>query len=956
MQSKIFFYKLINMKLRLFFATFLIMLTAMVSAQEMQPIPVDNAVRIGKLDNGLTYYIRHNEWPEQKANFYIAQRVGSIQENDDQRGLAHFLEHMAFNGSEHFPDSTLLEYTRSLGVEFGSNLNAYTSIDQTVYRICDVPTKHESALDSCVLILKDWSNGLTLDGKEIDKERGVIHQEWQLNEGPGQRMYQKLLPKLYPNSKYGERLPIGLMEIVDNFPHQVLRDYYKKWYRPDNQAIIIVGDVDVDHMETVIKKLWAGVTVPDDAAKVVDELVGDNEDPIYIVEKDKEQQYSIIALLMKHEPVPSEMKGTMDYLVDQYVKRLIEMMIDQRMQDLTLKADCPFVNAGGGDGQYILSKTMDAFQMQGAAKEGKELETLASLYREVQRVRQFGFTQGEFDRSKEEYLSQLEKQYTNRNKIKNAQFGDYYRDHFLENEPIPSIEDKYQIMSQLIVPNISLEIVNMYAKELISDQDKNLVAFTMLLEKEGKTYPTETEMEEVIKGVRGEALEVFVDNVKDEPLILPENMPKKGKIKKEKENTLFGYKELTLSNGARVILKKTDFKTDEVQFQAMAKGGKGYYGGADIPTLKIFDAGINACGLGNFTNNELEKALYGKQANVNISLGKKYESLGGSCVPKDLETEMQLIYLHFTALKEDPETYGALKSQLEMVLKNKGLSPEMAFSDSLSTTIYAHDVRELPLSLDDVDKASQARMIEMVKEHFANAADFVFYFIGNFDEEQIRPLIEQYIASLPSKKKASSTYQNWTEMANGENINKFYREMQAPKAISFDMWHCKADYNLENSILADAAGQVLSMVYLKDIREDASAAYSVSAVGALSRSGDNSKFLLQYYCPMDPTKAEQALELLAKGLTDNTITVDQDKVDKVKENMLKNADEFEKSNGHWMDVIDEYIWTGVDMHHGYRDYVNALTPQKIADYLKSLVAAGNHISVVMLPAEKKAEE
>ena len=944
------------MKLRNLLLASLLILTAMVSAQEMPPIPVDNAVRIGKLDNGLTYYIRHNEWPEQKANFYIAQRVGSIQENDDQRGLAHFLEHMAFNGSEHFPDSTLLEYTRSLGVEFGSNLNAYTSIDQTVYRICDVPTKREAALDSCILILKDWSNGLTLDDKEIDKERGVIHQEWQLNEGPGQRMYQKLLPKLYPNSKYGERLPIGLMEIIDNFPYQALRDYYKKWYRPDNQAIIVVGDVDVDHVESVIKNLWAGVTVPADAAKVVDELVGDNDEPIYVIEKDKEQQYSIVSLLMKHEPVPAEMKGRLDYLMDQYVKRIIEMMIDQRMQDESLKADCPFVNAGGGDGQYILSKTMDAFQMQGLAKEDKSLETLAALYREVQRVKKHGFTQSEFDRCKEEYLSRLEKQYTNRNKIKNAQFGDSYRDHFLENEPIPSIEDKYQVMKDMIVPNIPLDIVNMYAKELISDQDKNLVAFIMEQEKDGKTYPTEEQMAETINGVRAENIEAFVDNAKNEPLILPENMPAKGKIKKEKENTVFGYKELTLSNGARVILKKTDFKDDEVQFQALAKGGKGYYGGADIPTLKVFDAGISACGLGNFSNNELDKALYGKQASVSIGLDKKYQSLGGSCVPKDIETLMQLVYLNFTALKEDPEAYGALKSQLEILLKNKSLSPEMAFSDSLSTTLYAHDVRELPLTLDDIDAASQARMIEMVKERFANAADFVFYFIGNIDETQIRPLIEQYIASLPSQKKATSTYQDWPTVATGENINKFYREMTAPKAISFDIWHNDSPYNLETSILADAAGQILEMVYLKDIREDASAAYSVGASGVLRRSGDKSKVLLQYYCPMDPNKADQALGLLAKGLADNTITVDQDKVNKVKENMLKNADEFEKSNSHWMDVIDEYIWTGVDMHHGYREIVNSLTPQKIADYLKALVAAGNHISVVMLPAEKKAEE
>ena len=937
------------MKLRKLFVVALLMLTGMVMAQEMPPIPVDQAVRIGKLDNGLTYYIRHNEWPENKANFYIAQRVGSIQENDDQRGLAHFLEHMAFNGSEHFPDSTLLEYTRSLGVEFGSNLNAYTSIDQTVYRICDVPTKRQTALDSCVLILKDWSNGLTLDGKEIDKERGVIHQEWQLNEGPGQRMYQKLLPKLYPGSKYGGRLPIGLMEIVDNFPHQALRDYYKKWYRPDNQAIIIVGDVDVDHMESVIKKLWAGVTVPADAAQVVDEPVGDNKEPIFIVAKDKEQQYSTVALMMKHEPVPTEMKSTLAYLPVQYAYELIEMMIDQRMQDASLKADCPFVAAGGGDGQYILSKTMDAFQMSGAAKEGKALETLAALYREAQRVKQHGFTPTEFDRSKEEYLSQLEKRYTNRNKIKNAEFGNMYRDHYLDNEPIMSVEDEYRVMKSMIVPQINLELINMIANELITDVDSNLVAYIMEQEKDGKEYITEAQMAETIQSVRGETIEAFVDNVKNEPLMAPEKMPKKGKIKKETENKLFGYKELTLSNGARVILKKTDFKDDEIQFQAMAKGGKLFYGANDYANLKLFDTALATSGVGNFSNNELTKALYGKQVSVRLGMADTYQYISGNAVPQDVETLMQLIYLNFTDVAKDDEAYKAICSQIELMLQNKYLSPESALSDSVTVTIRNHDLRYAPLDVNDVKTASYDRILEIAKERFANAGNFVFYFVGNFDEATIRPLIEQYIASLPGKKGKS----DWIEKDSyqkGVVLNHFTRKMESPKSIAFFFWHKPAAYTLENSILADAAGQVLSMVYLKDIREDASAAYSVSAAGGLSRYGSKANVVMQAYCPMDPTKAEQALGLLAKGMADNAITVDADKVAKVKENMLKNADEEAKNNGHWMDVIDEYVWTGVDLQTNYKKIVSELTPEKIAAFLKDLVAGGNRIEVVMQPA------
>ena len=933
-----------------FFLVAMLFVSGICMAQEMPKIPVDPAVRIGKLDNGLTYYIRHNNWPENKANFYIAQRVGSIQENDDQRGLAHFLEHMAFNGSEHFPDSTLLEFTRSLGVEFGSDLNAYTSIDQTVYRICDVPTKRgQAALDSCVLILKDWSCGLTLDAKEIDKERGVIHQEWQLGEGPSQRMIQKALPKLYPMSKYGERLPIGLMEVVDNFPPQVLRDYYKKWYRPDNQAIIIVGDVDVDHMEAVIKDLWKGVTVPADAAKVVDELVPDNDEAIYVIEKDKEQQYSAIDIAMKHDATDPSEKVSVEYLMEDYVKDMIAMMLNQRLQEMTQKADCPFVAAYGGDGNYLISKTKDAFQFEGYAKEGKDLETLAAIYREALRVKKFGFTPSEFQRSKDEYLSQLEKRYTNRDKIKNAEFGNAYRDNFLENEPIPSIEDEYQLMTQLVnAPMINVDIINMIAKEMISDNDKNFVTLLMLQEKDGKVYPTEAELAETIAKVRAEELTAYVDNVKNEPLIAPEKMPKAGKIKKETENKLFGYKELTLSNGARVILKKTDYKTDEIQFQALAKGGQSLYGEADFINLKLFNQAMASSGLGNFSNTELQKAMYGKQASANVALGNSYNVISGTSVPKDIETLMQLIYLNFTAKVKDEDAYKSMLAQQEMILKNKDLSPESSFSDSVTVTITNHELRNKPLNVEDLTVANYDRMMQIQKEAFANAADFVFYFVGNFDEATIRPLIEQYIASLPGKKATS----NWKELpgfAKGIVQNHYQREMSSPKAMAFFFWHKDAPYTLENKILADAAGQVLSMVYLKDIREDAGAAYSVGAGGDLRRVGDKVQILMQAVCPMDPEKAQLALDLLAKGMNDNTIKVDEDKVQKVKENMLKNADADEKNNGHWMDVIDEYVWTGVDFHTEYKNIVNSLTPEKIANFLKELVGAGNRAEVVMTP-------
>ncbi|RRC99847.1 M16 family metallopeptidase [Prevotella sp. OH937_COT-195] len=935
---------------RIFFAAALFVASATaVMAQMFPQIPQDEKVRVGKLDNGLTYYIRNNNWPEHKANFYIAQRVGSIQENDDQRGLAHFLEHMAFNGSEHFPDSTLLEYTRSLGVEFGSDLNAYTSIDQTVYRICNVPTARATAVDSCILILKDWSNGLTLDTKEIDKERGVIHQEWQMGEGPGQRMYQKILPRLYPGCKYGERLPIGLMEIVDNFEPEVLRAYYRKWYRPDNQAIIVVGDVDVDRVEALIKELWKGVVVPTDAAQVVAEPVPDNNEAIYIFEKDKEQQYSIVNIMMKHDPVADNEKADMGYLLDQYAKRMIAMMLNIRFEELSKKADCPFVGASAGDGQYILSKTKDCFELQAIARDDKDLDVLSVLYREAQRVRQFGFTPGEYDRVKAEYLSQLEKEYNNRDKVNNATFGNAYRDNYLDNEPIPSIETKYQVMSQLLgSPMINVDIINEYAKELISEKDSNLVVLVMAREKEEKTYPNVEQMAEAIGKVRAEKLEAYVDNTKNEPLILPENMPKAGKIVKEKENSVLGYKELELSNGAKVVLKKTDFKNDEILFQAIAKGGNSVYGEKDFVNLRYFDGVIAQSGLGNFSNTELQKALYGKQASVGIGMSNFFKSLSGHSVPKDIETMMQLIYLNFTKISKDEESYNSMMQQLELMLSNKGLTPEAVYSDSLMVTIYGHNPRFAPGDKTDLPQINYDRIMQIWKESFSNARGFVFYFVGNYDEATLRPLIEKYIASLPSTKKVA----DWKPIQTyptGKISNEFTRNMQTPKATAFKFWHAPMPYTLENSILADAAGQVLSMVYLKDIREDASAAYSVNAGGGLNRQCDKAFAVMQAYCPMDPEKSETAIKLLAKGIADNSVKVDEDKVAKVKENMLKNADINAKSNSHWLDIIDEYVWTGVDLQNNYKQIVNDLTTEKIANFLKQLLAAGNEINVIMTP-------
>ena len=937
------------MTLRKFFMAAM-MLVALGSMAQSMPIENDPSVRTGKLANGLTYYIKQNNWPEHRVNFYIAQRVGSINEEESQRGLAHFLEHMAFNGSEHFKGNGIIEFCRSLGVEFGSDLNAYTSIDQTVYRVCNVPTKRATALDSCLLILKDWSNGLSLEPDEIDKERDVVHNEWRLGEGPSQRMLQRALPKTYPGSKYGERLPIGLMSVIDSFKPQTLRAYYQKWYRPDNQAIIVVGDVDVNHMEDKIKELFAGIKVDPNSPKVVPEAVPDNKEAIYVYESDKEMQMANVWVMMKHEATKPEEKASMAYLIQDYAVSVISQMINQRLSEMTQDAACPFFQGFADDANYLLSRTKDCFELIGIPKEGKEMETLQVLYREAKRAREFGFTATEYERAKADYLSSLEKQYTNRDKRKNDEFGNAYRDHYLNNEPIPPLEVLYQTMQQ-IAPNIPVQAINQMLPQLITPTDSNLVVMIMAQDKEGKVHPTEQDMIAAVAAARAEKLEAYVDNVKDEPLLDVATI-KKGKITKETENKTFGYKELTLSNGATVILKKTDFKDDEVQMQAFAKGGKSLYGEADYTNLKVFDTAIGMSGLGNFSSTELQKALAGKNVNADLSLANTRQYLTAHSTPKDIETMFQMSYLYFTNVKKDDKQFQNLMTQLDMALKNKSLSPDAVFSDSVAATTYGHNPRFNNIDVKDLKDINYDRILEIAKERFQNAGQFTFVIAGNFDEQTIRPLIEQYIASLPATKAKPEQFKEVITFAKGEVVNQFKVKTESPKATAREMWYAEMPYTLDNIVKLDAVGQVLSMIYLKTIREDESAAYSCGAAGHFNTGTNQPKALLQAYCPMNPDKSELAVRLLHEGIQNMAKQVDADQLQKVKDYMLKQADIDAKQNSYWINTITTFKEYGLDVYTDYKKTVEALTVDNVRDFLNELLKSGNHVEVIMTPETK----
>ena len=944
------------MRMKKFFAVMLLMImafgTSTVKAQLTgQPIPVDDQVRIGKLDCGLTYYIRHNDYPEHRVNFYIAQRVGSIQEEESQRGLAHFLEHMAFNGSEHFngEGKSIIDYTRSLGVAFGKDLNAYTSIAETVYNINDVPSTRQSAIDSCLLILKDWSNGLLLTDEEIDKERGVIHEEWRLRRSAQQRMLENQLEALYPDSKFGKRMPIGLMEIVDNFKYNELRDYYHKWYRPDNQALVIVGDVDVDHIEAQIKELFKDAVLDPNAAQVVDEPVPDNAQPIIVIDKDKEQQYSQVMVMFKHETMPKEVKSDMMYMILDYAKSMMSSMLNERLSEKAQEPDCPYIQANAYDGNYLFANTKDAFTLGVMPKEGQIEAATEAVVTEAMRAAKYGFTATEYDRAKEEYLSRLERQYNERNKISNARLASQYYRNYLDNEPIPSIEQEYEIMSQY-VPMLPVDLINQMMPGLISTDGENLVIMNFNQEKDGAVYPTPESLKAAVDAGLNAQVEAFVDNVKQEPLIA--KLPKPGKIKKESVNNQFGYKELELSNGARVILKKTDFKENEIRLNAFQRGGSSLYGEKDWANTELLPLATMMSGLGEFSYTELQKALAGKQASVGFSMDTYEDEFSGQSTVKDLETMFQLLYLNFTDMRKDEKSFNMIKGQVETMLKNRDLDPENVFEDSVSYILGNHDWRAKPFDITYLDQVNLDRMMQIVKERTANAANYTFIFVGAFDEAVIRPYIEQYIACLPGKKGKQSNFVNVESHPVGQTVTHFTRKSETPKAVAQIYWYdAKTPYTLENQIKANILGQVLAKIYLQKIREDESAAYSAGARGWSTYEGNNFFTAVMAYCPMKPEKSDIAIKILNEEMVEACKTVDPVTLKEIKELFVKDLQTEFKENGYWVRNIHNYLFTGSDGHTGIIDIVNAQTPESIAAFARQLMAAGNKVEVVMLPEE-----
>ncbi|WP_290077552.1 M16 family metallopeptidase [uncultured Duncaniella sp.] len=915
----------------------------------LQPLPVDTAVRIGKLPNGLTYYIRHNEYPKGQADFYIAQNVGSILEEDNQRGLAHFLEHMCFNGTTNFPDNQLREWLESIGVKFGANLNAYTGVDETVYNINNVPVARESVQDSCLLILHDWANDLTLDPKEIDKERGVIHEEWRRSMQGQMRIIEKLLPIVYPTSKYGHRLPIGTMEVVDNFAPQALRDYYEKWYRPDQQAVVVVGDIDVDRIEGKIKEMFSSIEMPENAAERKYEPVPDHKGTIYAIGSDPEQKTLIGQLMFISDPLPKEMKNTPMYYAQSYIEGMIGTMINNRLSEISSKPDAPFAGAGVNFGGFFLSsKVKDALTASAVAKGNDIIEPLKAVYREVLRAQRGGFTQSEYERARNEYISSIERVYNNRNTRENGTFVSEYVGNFKDGDPIPGIEAEWSLIQQIAM-SIPVQVINQTMSQAITPD--NRVLMVLCPEAEGMTNPTEQQLADALASVDAESIEAFVDEVKSEPLIPSD--PVAGAVTSTVNNEKWGTTEWTLSNGAKVIIKSTKFKEDEILFTAYANGGYADYSADYDNSLMFLPVAMQAYGLGSYTNTDLSKYTAGKQASLYISFSNYSRSMGGSATPKDLPTLMEMVYMGFKDIEFTEDEFAALQKAYSGILANQEKSPEYIFQKSLLSTLY-DSPRNQAINSSIIEKASRNQILEVAHAMTANAADWTFIFVGNVDPATLRPMVEKYIASLPGDEKTAvkevKSYNPAFFMKGGDKTDTFSTPMSTPQTHVAIIEKGDMEFTPKNSLLASIAGQILTNRLIKTVREDMGAVYSISASGQLDRTGLSPASLMTSF-PMKPEMKDEVLPFIKGEFKAMETNVTPDELNPIKEYMVKVFTENREKNPAWRSAILGTLANGVDTFNGNVDTVNSITVQDVMDFMKALNAQNNY-RVVILDPEK----
>ena len=907
----------------------------------------DNTIRKGILPNGMTYYIRHNAQTKGVADFYIAQKVGSILEEKRQRGLAHFLEHMAFNGTKHFPGNTLqpgiVAWCESVGIKFGANLNAYTSVDQTVYNISAAPVTREGVIDSCLLILNDWSHELLLTDKEIDKERGVIEEEWRTRRSgmAMQRLSEQAMPVIYAGTKYSDCMPIGNIDIVRTFPYNDLRDYYSKWYRPDLQAIIVVGDINEDKIEEKIKKLFAKIPLPQNPAHRIYYPIGNNEKMILYTATDKEQPTVNFTLYMKRDVTPKQERNTIQNYADDYKTNILRMAINDRLEELSRTKNAPFISASVRSGNFFLASTKDAFELSGVLKEGKAIEAIQLLVGEVERARANGITIDELKRGKAEMLSYAENDYNDRSNRRNGEFVEQCVQNFLEETPIIEPEKELEIVRKLD-KTVTIDDVNALAKTIITNQNQVVTMFGP--DKNTFKMPTNSSIENaILKAQKQHYTPYKTQNTLTERLIT--KLPKPGSIISERTYK-YGYTEFTLSNGLKVYVRPTNFEPDEVNLKLFSLGGKNIYPDSEMPNLTYLMAGATIGGVAQYNDLTLEKMLAGKTATVTPFIDNDTRGMAGTSNVKDTKTLLELVYLYFTQPRKDPQAFKNLMEQQQEFLTNAHVNPMLAYNDTLHKVAYATN-RMASMDKEQLKRVNYNRIMHIYKELFANAANFKLILTGNININKLKPLLCQYIATLPSNntKETIGTYE--PKLVDGKKTYIFHKKQTTPTAITTIVIKGKMEYNNRNELLMDAIGQLLRIVYTEKVREDKGGTYSVQVSGDLQHH-PNDEALLRIAFQTDPQKYNDLIPIVYKELEKMaTEGPSQQDLDKVKAYELKVYNQVLRMNNYWEYVLYTDLYNGIDVDTDFRYIVENMTCDDIRTTLRNLIDQNNCIEVTM---------
>ncbi len=919
--------------------------TAFAQTDLNSKIPVDPDVKIGQLKNGIRYYIKKNKKPENRAELRLVVNAGSILETDEQQGLAHFLEHLCFNGTKHFKKNELINFLESAGVKFGAHLNAYTSFDETVYML-QLPTDKPDIFNKGLLVLEDWAHNVSFEPEEIEKERGVILEERRLGLGASERMRKKWFPIILKGSRYAKRLPIGTKEVVEKCPHKAITDFYKTWYRPDLMAVIVVGDINVDEVEKKIKSHFNNIKPQKNPKERVSYDVPDNDEPLVAVASDKEATYTVVELEYKHKK--ADQTKVLSYR-NSLKAQLYNSMLNERISEIAQNPDAPFLFAQSNFGGYFV-RSKSSYSSFAIPKENKINEALEVLLAENERVKRFGFTQSELDRAKKKVLTRYEKMAKEADKAQSRSLAGEYVRNFLEGESIPGVKKENEY-AQEFVPNITLDEINKLAKKWITD--KNMTLLVLVKEADGIKIPTEQELLDIVKASKNKQYKAYEEKVSNDPIMA--EMPKAGKVIAKKENKEFGITELTFSNNVKVFLKPTDFKNDEILFSGFANGGNSLADDKDLLASKYMTSVINQSGFGNFDVIALKKKLAGSTARINLYMSELRQGIRGNASPKDFETLLQMNYQYFTNARKDEKAFKKFVSGMENQIKFLSASPDLAFSEKITTTVSSNNPRVFifpkveqlqTLKLDDVYKTYE--------KAFKTANGYTFVIVGNIDVEKVTPLLEQYLGSLPT----SAAKRNWVDrnvkFPKGITQETVYKGQEDKSKVAL-VFNGKYEWGEKNYWIAKALMKTLSIKLRESMREDQGGVYGVGARITMEKL-PKPEYRISIYWGCAPANIDKLVEtvfvemdkIVKNGPTDEDIK-------KAKETFINERETQLKENNFWLNyiegrIIDNDVYTNFDQ---YKKIVKSITKKELQKAAKQYFNKKHYVKVLLKPEVKK---